>query len=182
MYWSLYILYFGSIQQQSLALLITLIMSILKSLYGVYITKNKYYIFFFLYSYIYYLIIIPTKIHALITIWDMGWGTRGKKTTFLKSYWSIFVWYCTLIIGFIYSIYKNDKFNIDYNYYRLSFSILISYIIFISLTILIEFILRYKKFLTNDIEIEYNNLLNNDNNDLEIIVDNSNYELTLTPK
>jgi hyaluronan synthase len=156
MYWSLYILYFGSILQQSLALLITLVMSILKSLYGVYKTKNKYYILFFLYSYIYYLIIIPSKIHALITLWDMEWGTRGKKKTFLNSYWSIFVWYSALIGGFAYSIYKNYEFKIDYNYYKLSFSIFASYVGFILIIIILEFILRKRKHITNEIEKKYN--------------------------
>jgi hypothetical protein len=88
------------------------IMSLLKSLYGVYKAKNKYYIFFFLYSYVYYLIILPSKIHALITLWDMEWGTRGKKKTFLNSYWSVIVWYSALIGGFAYSIYKNHFRNI----------------------------------------------------------------------
>ena len=156
MYWSLYILYFGSILQQSLALLITLVMSILKSLYGVYKTKNKYYIFFFLYTYVYYLIIIPSKIHALITLWDMEWGTRGKKKTFLNSYWSIFVWYSALIGGFAYSIYKNYEFKIDYNYYKLSFSIFASYVGFILIIIILEFILRKRKHITNEIEKKYN--------------------------
>jgi len=152
----LYILYFGSILQQSLALLITLVMSILKSLYGVYKTKNKYYIFFFLYTYVYYLIIIPSKIHALITLWDMEWGTRGKKKTFLNSYWSIFVWYSALIGGFAYSIYKNYEFKIDYNYYKLSFSIFASYVGFILIIIILEFILRKRKHITNEIEKKYN--------------------------
>lgn len=82
MYWTLYILYFGSIQQQSIAIIITLVMSIIKSLYGVLKSKQKSYIFFYLYSYVYMFIIIPSKIHALITLWDMEWGTRGKKNHF----------------------------------------------------------------------------------------------------
>ncbi len=155
MYWSTYILYFGSIQQQSIALLITLIMSILKSLYGVFKTKNKNYIFFFLYSYVYYLIIIPSKIHALLTLWDMEWGTRGKKKSFLNSYWSIFIWYFTLIGGFVYSIYKNIEFKITYNYYIVAFSILMSYITFIIISVIIEYFLRINNHLTNNIEQKY---------------------------
>lgn len=157
MYWSLYILYFGSILQQSIALLITLIAAILKSLYGVFKTKNKYYIFFFLYSYIYYLIIIPSKIHALITLWDMEWGTRGKKKTFLNSFWSIILWYSTLIGGFAYSIYKNSEFKIDYDYYFTSFIITMTYIGFILFTLITEFIIRKLKYLTNEFEIDITN-------------------------
>ena len=174
MYWSLYILYFGSILQQSIALLITLIMSILKSLYGVFKSKNKYYIFFFLYSYIYYLIIIPSKIHALITLWDMEWGTRGKKKSFVSSYWSMILWYLTLIGGFIYSIYKNYEFKILYNYYKISFIITMVYIIFIITSIIIENILRKYKYLTNEFEID---IQNEELNEIHV----EEYNLILTP-
>jgi hyaluronan synthase len=178
MYWSIYILYFGSIQQQSIAVLITLIMSILKSLYGVYVSKNKYYIFFFLYSYVYYLIIIPSKIHALLTLWDMEWGTRGKKKTFLNSYWSIFIWYFTLLCGFGYTIFNNTEFKITYNYYILSFSISMSYILFILISIIIEYFLRTKNYLTNNIEKEY--MIHNNSELFNISIEN-NYSMINTP-
>ena len=176
MYWSLYIIYFGSVRQQSIALLITLIMSLLKSLYGVYKAKNKYYIFFFLYSYVYYLIILPSKIHALITLWDMEWGTRGKKKTFLNSYWSVIVWYSTLIGGFAYSIYKNHEFKINYDYYKVSIIILYLYILFILISLIIEYLLRINNYLTNNIEHEYNQ--QNQPELTNIVIHNYNEALT----
>jgi hyaluronan synthase len=177
MYWSVYILYFGSVQQQSIAIIITLIMSIIKSLYGVIKEKNINYIFFYLYSYIYTLIIVPSKLHALITLWDMEWGTRGKAKSLLSAYWSIIVWYSTLIGGFAYSIYKNYEFKITYSYYKIAFICLMIYVGIILITFLLEYILRKNKYFSNDIEQN----INNENFQLKnITIDN--YELCLTPK
>lgn len=177
MYWTLYILYFGSIQQQSIAIIITLVMSIIKSLYGVLKSKQKSYIFFYLYSYVYMFIIIPSKIHALITLWDMEWGTRGKKKSLLNSYWSVIIWYITLSAGFIYSIYKNYEFKITYNYYLISFVCLMVYLTIIIFTVILEYILRKFNYLSNDIEknIKYETqLFNNETN--------INYNMIITPK
>lgn len=177
MYWTLYILYFGSIQQQSIAIIVTLVMSIIKSLYGVLKSKQKSYIFFYLYSHVYMFIIIPSKIHALITLWDMEWGTRGKKKSLLNSYWSVIIWYITLSAGFIYSIYKNYEFKITYNYYLISFVCLMVYLTIIIFTVILEYILRKFNYLSNDIEknIKYETqLFNNETN--------INYNMIITPK
>lgn len=173
MYWTLYILYFGSILQQSIAILITLVMSIIKSLYGVFKSKEKSYIFFYLYSYVYTLIIIPSKIHALITLWDMEWGTRGKKKSLLNSYWSVIIWYITLSAGFAYSIYKNYEFKITYNYYLISFVCLMVYLTIILFTLILEYFLRKFDYLSNDIErmIKYETK----------VLNNENYNIITTP-
>ena len=84
----------------------------------------------------------------------MEWGTRGKKKTFLNSFWSIILWYSTLIGGFAYSIYKNSEFKIDYDYYFTSFIITMTYLGFILFTLITEFIIRKLKYLTNEFEID----------------------------
>jgi len=155
MYWSIYILYFCSIYQQSIAIIITLVMGLLKSLYGVIKTKNPRFILFFLYSFIYFLIIIPAKLTALVTLYNNNWGTRSYSKFNNLNYISSIIWISTLIGGFSFSIYKNHDFNFDKDYkYKIAFIGWIIYILFILFSIITEYICRKFNIFSNKIEKE----------------------------
>lgn len=155
MYWSLYILYFCSIYQKSLAVMMTLGVSLTKSVYGAIKTKNPGFLYFFLYSFVYFLLIIPGKIAAIVTLWDTRWGTRGKGGGFLHSYWSVILWTSILVGGFIYSIVKNRDFKYDTDYrYKVAFIGWFAYIMFITLSLIVEYICRRLKLVSNDLEID----------------------------
>jgi hyaluronan synthase len=155
MYWSLYILYFCSIYQQSVALLVTVGMSILKSLYGVGKTKRFGFLYFWMYSVVYFLAIIPAKIGALVTLWDMKWGTRGKGSNFLQNYWSFMLWFATLVGGFVYTVTKNTQFQLGENYYyTVAFVSWITVLSLFVVSYVSELISRKMKWLSNDLEKE----------------------------
>lgn len=152
MYWSLYILYFGSVFQQAVAVLITCAVAIMRSIYGMIKSGNRGFIFFYLYSFVYYFIIIPSKISGLVTLWDTNWGTRGFAAGWLYSYWSVIVWIGTLIGGFAYTIYKNHLFNIENEKYFIAFIGWMTFVGIVSVTLLVEFITRKFRMCSNYIE------------------------------
>jgi hyaluronan synthase len=165
MYWCIYILYFCSIFQQSIAILVTLVVGIIKSVYGVIKSKKWHFIFFYLYSFVYFFIIIPAKITALVTLWDMNWGTRGKKSSYISTYWSSFIWISTLAGGFVYSIYKNSQYEQGNKRYTIAFIGFMVYIFIILTTIIIGYVCRKMKLFSNEIEKDF---LKNKNNDIEM--------------
>lgn len=152
MYWSIYLMYFCSVYQQTIAILVTLGVSIIKSFYAFIKTKRLNFLFFYLYSFVYFFIIIPAKISALVTLWDMNWGTRGKNTNWLNNYWSFILWTGTMLGGFVYTIYKNYSFEISNERYFIAFVGWMFFIGLVSITIIIEFILRKLNKLTNEVE------------------------------
>ena len=155
MYWSIYILYFCSIYQQSIALLVTVAMGLLKSLYGVIKSKRFGFLYFYMYSVVYFLIIIPAKIGALVTLWDMKWGTRGKGSNFLSNYWSFILWFVILAAGFVYTITKNVEFKLGENYYyTVAFVSFMSVLSLFVVTCVSEFVGRKMRLLTNPLEQE----------------------------
>lgn len=152
MYWSIYLMYFCSIYQQSLAIIVTLCIGIVKSMYGVIRAKDVRFLFFYLYSFVYFFVIIPSKIAALVTLWDMSWGTRAKTINWLNSYWSSILWVTTMTGGFSYTVYKNHIFDITNQKYLFAFITWVSFVSFVSLTCLLDFLLRKTKKCTNEIE------------------------------
>lgn len=152
MYWSIYILYFCSIYQQTIAVLVTLVVSLLKCVYGVIKTKDFSFFYFFLYSFVYFLTIIPAKIAALVTIWDTKWGTRGKKAGFIYSFWSPILWLMVLTGGFAYTIYKNHTFDIDNYRYKVAFIGWMTYLGFVLISLVSEFALRKSKMFMSELE------------------------------
>lgn len=154
MYWSIYLMYFCSIYQQTIAILVTVGIGIIKSLYGVIKTKNPGFLFFYLYSFVYFFTIIPSKISALVTLWDMNWGTRGKTANWFNSYWSAILWIATMTGGFAYTVYKNHAFDISNQRYLIAFVGWMSFVSFVLITCLVEFILRRLNKVSNETEKE----------------------------
>ena len=158
--WAMHILYEGSIYSQAFALILSLFMSFIKCIYGAILSKDIKFMFFYLYSFIFSLIIMPAKIAALFTLWDNKWGTRGLTRSWLYSYWSVILWMGSLTGGFIYSIYKNCIFKYTFYYYKFAFITIVSFITFVLFTIIIEKIMRNRKKITNQIEQD---IINNKN-------------------
>ena len=82
----------------------------------------------------------------------MNWGTRGKNTNWLNNYWSFILWTGTMLGGFVYTIYKNYSFEISNERYFIAFVGWMFFIGLVSITIIIEFILRKLNKLTNEVE------------------------------
>jgi len=159
--WSLHILYQESIYTQAYALIISLGVALLKCVFGIILTKNFKFLFFYLYAFIFALIIIPSKIAALFTIWDNKWGTRGLVRSWLYSYWSVLLWIGTLLGGFIYVICNNYEFYYTrYYYYKFAFISMSAFFTFVILTVILEYILRSNKQITNEVEQD---ITDNDN-------------------
>jgi len=146
MYWFVYILYFGNIYQQTLAILITMGMVLIKCVYGGIKARNWAFVFFYLYIFVYFLVLIPAKIIALLTLWDTRWGTRGSRSngvvTWFATYWSVLLWYGTLAGGFAWMIYKNLEFQFEDFRYKVAFIGFIVYIGVLLETLFVEFVLR----------------------------------------
>lgn len=154
MYWFVYVMYFGSIYQQSLAVLFTLGMSIIKSVYGCIKTKDASFLFFYLYSFVYFFMIIPSKIIALVTVWNTKWGTRGKSLSWVESYWGIVLWYGTVAGGIGWTVSKNLDFDFTDLKYKIAFVGLVAWIGLVVITVVVEMILRRMRVLMTSLEKE----------------------------
>lgn len=154
MYLSIYILYFAPVYHQTIVVIVAFVIGTIKGVYGVVKTKNYGFLYFYMYSFIYYIIIIPAKIAALVTLWDTNWGTRGKMSNILYTYWSFILWNLTLVGGMGYSIYRNIKNDINDELYKFS---LIGFCIFCGIvitSIISEIVLRKFKMFSNKLEKE----------------------------
>lgn len=159
-------MYFCSIFQQTIAILITLGVNIIKSIYCAIKSKKWDFMFFHLYSFIYFFIIIPSKISALVTLWDMKWGTRGKTINFIYVSWSSIVWIGTMVGGFCYTIYKNYEFKINDDRYYVAFVGWMTYLCFVIVTIIVNYICRKLKILS--IELESNIISERKNTNIQM--------------
>lgn len=100
--------------------------SIIRSLYAVFLTNNWHYLLFYNYSLLYLTTIIPIKFYALLTLKDTSWGNLGRyklNSSLINEYITIGIWNILLLIGFIMT------FNIDkikyYEYFILCSLIII---------------------------------------------------------
>lgn len=167
MFWTMYLLWFTNNYTKAFAIIIMTGFGIIKSIYGYVLTKDFRYLFFFLYSYVYYFVIIPSKITALLTLRDGGWGTRGKLVGNIKSYMSTivaFLWFAVLCAGFGYSVHDDITFDWSSYRYRFSFLSILIYSTFMVITMIVYSLLqRMGKLDTNVYKILKQNKNNNDN-------------------
>lgn len=154
MYWMIHLFYFANIKTQVIAVFVTTIMSLFRSLYGAIKTRDPKFILFNLYSYVYFFIIIPAKIMALLTIWDISWGTRGQSSSngiisliFNKvhTYFTLLLWFCFSAGGFLYSLYYSRDFKISNDMYRIGFIGICAYIFYMFINIASFYILHFTK-------------------------------------
>lgn len=146
MFWTMYLLWFTNINTMAFAILIMTAFGLFKSVYGVVMSRDPRFMFFFLYSYVYYFVLIPSKIAALLTMMDSGWGTRGTFVASFNSYFSTIIsciWFLVLSAGFGYNIYKSHEFNWYDTSYRFAFLTFMSYLAFLGITMIIYIICQY---------------------------------------
>jgi hyaluronan synthase len=146
MYWMIHLFYFADIRTQAIAVLVTSVMSLARSAYGAIKTRDAKFLMYNLYSYVYFFVIIPAKLMALMTMWDISWGTRGGSASkrFWSIIWSKFMTYFGLIIwtlfaagGFGYSIYYSHIFEFNNMKYRTGFLLFMGYIGYIVVNVVI---------------------------------------------
>jgi hyaluronan synthase len=106
-----------------------LVASFVRTLYGIWFTRDINHIVFTLYAYVYVLIIIPIKIWAMLSIHITHWGTGSrliKSSKYIDSInvvvWNIFVW-TTFILSVVLS--KTwDTYTAVLTYVALGFTII----------------------------------------------------------
>ncbi|KAI9207941.1 nucleotide-diphospho-sugar transferase [Polychytrium aggregatum] len=98
--------------KSSLRLLLTwanilLLMGFLKSLYAVVITKNVKFLLVTFYGFLYLHGLMLAKIHAILFLWDNGWGTSsrfGAKMSKWQQYVFPIIWNLAIFAGVGYNI------------------------------------------------------------------------------
>ncbi|CAH1787549.1 unnamed protein product [Owenia fusiformis] len=90
----------------SVATLVVLMVSIcaFRALVATVISKKPRLLFYFMFSFLYILFLIPTKIVAVMCLWDTRWGTSNRL--FVSNgnpvhLIPVFLWFCVLVIGII---------------------------------------------------------------------------------
>ena len=153
-YWMIHLFYFANIKTQIMAVFVTTAMSLVRSLYGVIKTRDLKFILFNLYSYVYFFIIIPAKIMALLTMWDISWGTRGQTSSDgivstilqkMNTYFTVIMWFSFSAGGFLYSLYYSKNFEFEKEYYRVAFIGICAYILYIIVNVGAYYILHFTK-------------------------------------
>lgn len=150
MYWTIFLMFWCNIRQLMTAIAVTLVAGFIKSIYGVICTRDYRYAFFYLYSYVYFFVIIPSKLTALVTLWDVSWGTRGNISSAIfnniKNYTCPLIWYGFLSAGFLYNLI----FNLDFDFkksnpYRAAFVGVLAHTLVIVITLAVYTFLQYTK-------------------------------------
>lgn len=144
-FWAMYLLYFASIKTQAIALITMTAFSIVRTLFGVIIMRDARFLFFTLYVFIYFFMIIPTKITALLTMRETGWGTRGTFAGELKRFTSTIVaiiWFLAVLGGVALTIYRNYTFQWSLWNYRFAFITLMVYLVYIISCLVAYFMLQ----------------------------------------
>ncbi|CAH1787550.1 unnamed protein product [Owenia fusiformis] len=78
----------------------------LRALVATVISMKPRLLFYFMYSFLYILFLIPTKIIAVLLLWDTRWGTSNRLDVSNGNpvhLIPVFVWFCVIIIGITYN-------------------------------------------------------------------------------
>ena len=111
----LFILFKGTLYQYAVYITILLLVGSIKGIYGILLDKeDKSIIFYTAYSFIYFTIIIPSRLFALITPTIIEWGTAHrieKKLNTNLEYIPFVIWNMILITG-KFMFYYNNRFEL----------------------------------------------------------------------
>lgn len=155
LFWTMMLLWLTSIRTKTFAVLLMTSFGVLKSIYGFVASEwDVRFLFFHLYGYIYFFVIIPSKIAALLTMRDGGWGTRGTYLSSLTNHLNklvVFAWVAVLGAGTGYAIYNNRVFLWDNEDYRFAFIGFMSYVCFLSISLATYMILQWRGVLDNQV-------------------------------
>lgn len=105
----IYMVWMGSISNLITYCYGLIIISFIRSLFGVYITGNPKFLLYSLYSIIYLGFMIPLRIFSLCRLTDTTWGTTGRKliNAGLEEWFSVVMWWMIVIGGFIRKFYTS---------------------------------------------------------------------------
>ncbi|KAI9207948.1 nucleotide-diphospho-sugar transferase [Polychytrium aggregatum] len=109
LYIFLYTLFFGTLLRMLMWANVLIVMGFLKATYAVIITKNVKYLLVSFYGFLYLCGLMIAKIHAVLFLWDNGWGTSsrlGAKMSKWQQYVFPFGWNLIIIGGMSYNITK----------------------------------------------------------------------------
>jgi hyaluronan synthase len=139
---------------QVATVLVSTAIALLKTFYFAFRAKDARAFFFVLYTYVYFFCMIPSRITAMMTLYDVSWGTRGgdEKPTksarvwlWLKQFGISFLWWAGVIAAGAYSIQKNWYFDWNALEYRFALIGIVSYLGFITIVLMIYFIGKWTR-------------------------------------
>jgi hyaluronan synthase len=87
---------------------------LIKMFYALIVSHNIRFLLFPIYSLYYLLGLVPAKLWALVSMWDVGWGTSARSASELKKETQILLklkealpvifWWCLIFSGVIFNI------------------------------------------------------------------------------
>jgi hyaluronan synthase len=134
---------------QVATVLVSTAVSSLKCVYFAARAKDIKAFYFVLYTYVYFFAMIPARITAMLTMFDIGWGTRGgngklsigaRMWLWTKQYAIAYIWWALVLAAGIYSIQHNWYFDWDSLAYRFALIGIASYAGFIAIVLFVFFI------------------------------------------
>jgi hyaluronan synthase len=140
---------------QTATVLVSTTVALLKCGYFSFRAKNIRAFYFVLYTFVYFFCMIPARITAMMTLWDIGWGTRGggekpsigaRIALWAKQFGIAFLWWAAVLAAGIYSIHKNWYFDFDSLAYRFALVGIGSYLGFITIMLTVYFIGKWTRF------------------------------------
>lgn len=108
----MYLLWYSGLFELGVYLNTVLVISLVKSLYGIIISGIYENLFYVLYSVNYISIVFPARLWALVTITDNSWGTSTRKIGTIENVSfdivMLILWNVNLLGGFGYSLWRNN--------------------------------------------------------------------------
>ncbi|ABT13682.1 hypothetical protein MT325_M128R [Paramecium bursaria chlorella virus MT325] len=142
MYLFSYIAIKADIRAQTATVLVSTLVAVIKSSYLALRAKNLKALYFVLYTYVYFFCMIPARITAMFTMFDIAWGTRGgdaKMTIgarvwlWAKQFLITYMWWAGVLAAGVYSIVDNWYFDWADIQYRFALVGICSYLVFVSI-------------------------------------------------
>jgi hyaluronan synthase len=140
---------------QAATVLVSTAVALIKCCYFAFRAKNIRAFYFCLYTFVYFFCMIPARITAMMTLYDVSWGTRGgdEKPTksarvwlWLKQFGIAYLWWMGVLAAGAYSIQKNWYFDFDSLAYRFALVGIGSYLGFITIMLTVYFIGKWTRF------------------------------------
>jgi hyaluronan synthase len=135
----------SNIRAQAATVLVSTAVALAKCAYFALRSRNITAFYFVLYTFVYFFCMIPARLTAAMTMWDVSWGTRGdnagnKIWQFLKNFGVAYLWWACVLAGAVYSIVNNWYFDWSSVDYRFALVGICSYIVFLIIMLLIYFV------------------------------------------
>nr|AAD26641.1 hyaluronan synthase [Paramecium bursaria Chlorella virus 1] len=133
---------------QTATVIVSTTVALIKCGYFSFRAKDIRAFYFVLYTFVYFFCMIPARVTAMMTLWDIGWGTRGgnekpsvgtRVALWAKQYLIAYMWWAAVVGAGVYSIVHNWMFDWNSLSYRFALVGICSYIVFITIVLVIYF-------------------------------------------